>query len=612
MYKDKKFNILSIMAMIKLGVLMLILLAISNELYNKFNILSMVLIRDIPVFRLILLPLLLIVGYILWLLGYADIKKSGYSKKARIIEDSIFIGFITILILINKYTNSEYKFLYLYSIISTTIALGKDYGLKIAWISTGIILSLDLVFFSNVGVNVKFQNDIILCSGFIVLSWILGEYVKSEQKQRQALEKELNEQLKQHDYIEEMMLKNEACYNLLIKSSPKAIIIHNHDGILYINQKAMELFGFESEKDFEGLSLINIAQNEENSVTREYYFEIINNKQTEVSFEESIINKNGERFILHNVSAYCVYEKKDTILTTMSDITPVKQVIELKEDVKRNIELLNESIEYNKYITEFFANISHELKTPLNIIFSSVQILNLYNESFQPDILKKREDYLDVMKQNCYRLTRLINNILDMTKLDAGFIKPQMKNKDIVSEVESIIMSIIPYAESKGVKIIFDTDEEERIMAFDPDKIERIMLNLLSNALKFTNQGGYIYINIYNEDNTVSISVKDTGIGIPEEKLELIFERFMQVDKSLKRNHEGTGIGLSLVKSFVELHRGKIKVSSKINEGSEFTIILPVNEIKGEDVMETEFKGSFSEKISLELSDIYLDAYKDL
>lgn len=612
MYSDKKFNILSIMAMIKLGVLILILLAISNELYNKFDILSMVLIRDVPIFRLILLPLLLILGYILWLLGYADIKKSGYSKKTRIIEDSIFIGFITILILIGKYTNSEYKFLYLYSIISTTIALGKDYGLKIAWISTGIILSLDLVFFSKVGVNVKFQNDIILCSGFIVLSWILGEYVKSEQEQRQALERELNEQLKQHDYIEEMMLKNEACYNLLIKSSPRAIIIHNQDGILYINQKAMELFGFESEKDFEGLSLINITQDEENSVTREYYFEIINNKQTEVSFEESIINKKGERFILHNVSTYCVYEKKNTILTTMSDITPVKQVIELKEDVKRNVELLNESIEYNKYITEFFANISHELKTPLNIIFSSVQILNLYNESFQPDILKKREDYLDVMKQNCYRLTRLINNILDMTKLDAGFIKPQMKNKDIVSEVESIVMSIIPYAESKGVKIIFDTDEEERIIAFDPDKIERIMLNLLSNALKFTNQEGYIYINILNEEDTVSISVKDTGIGIPEDKLGLIFERFMQVDKTIKRNHEGTGIGLSLVKSFVELHRGSIKVSSKVNEGSEFTINLPVNEIKGGDIMETEIKGAFSEKISLELSDIYLDAYKDL
>lgn len=612
MYSDKKFNILSIMAMIKLGVLILILLAISNELYNKFNILSRVLIADLPVFRTILPPVLLIVGYILWLLGYGNIKKNEYFKKTKIVEDIIFISFITILIILNKYTNSEYKFLYLYSIISTTIVFGKSYGLKIAWVCTGIILVMNLVFFSNIGVNVNFQNDLILCSGFIVLSWILGEYVKSEEEQRQTLENELDEQLKKHDYIEEMMLRNEACYNLLIKSSPRAIIIHNQNEILYVNQKAMELLGFESEKDYEGFSLININEDKENNTIREYYFEIINNKKTEVSFEEIITNKNGERFILHNVSAYCVYEKKNAILTTMSDITPVKQVKELKEDVNRSVKLLNESREYNKYITEFFANISHELKTPLNIIFSSVQIMNLYNESLEPDIFKKREDYLDVMKQNCYRLTRLINNILDMTKLDAGFIKPQMKNKDIVNEIENITMSIIPYAESKGVEVIFDTDEEERIIAFDPDKIERIMLNLLSNALKFTNERGYIYINISNEEDTVSISVKDTGVGIPKDKLGLIFERFMQVDKTLKRNHEGTGIGLSLVKAFVELHKGTIKVLSEINEGSEFIINLPVEEIEEQNIVEDEIKDNFSQKISLELSDVYLDAYKEL
>lgn len=612
MYSDKKFNILSIMAMIKLGVLILILLAISNELYSKFNILSMVLIADLPVFRTILPLVLLVVGYILWVFGYGSIEKNGCLKKAKIVEDIIFICCITILIILNKYTNDEYKFLYLYSIISTTIGLGKRYGLKVAWISTGIILLLDLVFFSNVGVNIKFQNDLILCSGFIVLSWILGEYVKSEEEQRQALENELKQQLKKHDYIEEMMLKNEICYNLLIKSSPRAIIIHNEDKILYVNEKAMELLGFTSEKDFEGFSLIDINENQGNGTSLDYYTEIINNKKAEVSFEEIITNKSGESFILHNVSAFCVYEKQNAILSTMSDITPVKKVIKLEEDVKRNVKLLNESIEYNKYITEFFSNISHELKTPLNIIFSSAQILKLYNESFDVDIISKRKDYLEVIKQNCYRLTRLINNILDMTKLDAGFIKPQMKNKDIVNEIESIAMSIIPYAENKGVDIVFDTDEEERVMAFDSDKIERIMLNLLSNALKFTNEGGIIYISIYNKADTVSISVRDTGVGIPEDKLELIFERFTQVDKTIARNYEGTGIGLSLVKSFVELHKGKIEVSSKINEGSEFKIILPVNDLKEKGIIETEIKDNFSEKVSLELSDINLSLYENI
>ena len=163
------------------------------------------------------------------------------------------------------------------------------------------------------------------------------------------------------------------------------------------------------------------------------------------------------------------------------------------------------------------------------------------------------------MKQNCYRLIRLVNNLLDIVKYDSGFITPNMQNENIIYAVEAIAMSIVPYAESKGIKLIFDTDTEEKIIACDVDKIERIILNLLSNALKFTDRGGYIYITTTDNEDKVEISVRDTGIGIPADKKEFIFERFTQVNKALKRNHEGTGIGLSLVKSFVELHGGEIK-----------------------------------------------------
>jgi len=117
---------------------------------------------------------------------------------------------------------------------------------------------------------------------------------------------------------------------------------------------------------------------------------------------------------------------------------------------------LNEEREYNKYLTEFFSNISHELKTPLNIIFSSIQLLSMYNENSEPEILVKKKEYLHSMKQNSYRLIRLINNILDMTKLDTGFITPYMKNNDIVMEVEDIAMSIVPYAESKEIEIVIN------------------------------------------------------------------------------------------------------------------------------------------------------------
>ena len=146
-------------------------------------------------------------------------------------------------------------------------------------------------------------------------------------------------------------------------------------------------------------------------------------------------------------------------------------------------------------------------------------------------------------------------------------------------------------------------------MVFDGDKIERIILNLLSNALKFTDRGGKIYVTVMDKVDNVEISVRDTGVGIPDDKKEMIFGRFMQVDKTLKRNNEGTGIGLSLVKSFVELHEGKIILKSEPNIGSEFIIILPVKQAsKSIDV--TEIKKDIADRVNIELSDIYIDGFK--
>lgn len=274
--------------------------------------------------------------------------------------------------------------------------------------------------------------------------------------------------------------------------------------------------------------------------------------------------------------------------------------------MENQIKLLEEMREYNEYVTEFFSNVSHELKTPLNIISSSTQLLKSYYRQDDSDLEVKKISYIESIYHNCNRLTRLINNLLDITKFDSGFINLQRHNRDIISDVENIVMSIIPYAESKGIEVIFDTDIEERIMAFDQDKVERIILNLLSNALKFTNRGGNIFVNIVNAENYVSISVKDTGTGIPDDKKEFIFERFMQVDKTLRRNHEGTGIGLSIVKSFVELHGGKIEVYSEINKGSEFIITLPYSIIDTdeEDLINAKINNNIMEKVSLELSDI--------
>ena len=286
---------------------------------------------------------------------------------------------------------------------------------------------------------------------------------------------------------------------------------------------------------------------------------------------------------------------------------------DVTEDKLIEVELRKAKAEaeaYDRLKTEFFSNISHELRTPLNILLSSLQLINIYVYKLQGNEGEDIKKYLGIMKQNCFRLLRLINNFLDITKIDAGFYNLNEGKHNIVSIVEDITTSVVEYLKNKNIQIIFDTEIEEKYISCDDDKIERIMLNLFSNAIKFTNPGGKIEVNIYERNNEIIISVKDTGIGIPKDKLTSIFDRFSQVDKTLSRNKEGTGIGLALVKSLVEMHKGKIIVKSTYGEGTEFLIHLPENSNKIDDNdvnLNNKYedkKESNMEKMNIEFSDI--------
>lgn len=290
----------------------------------------------------------------------------------------------------------------------------------------------------------------------------------------------------------------------------------------------------------------------------------------------------------------------DELFVVFDDITKQK-IIE---------ESLRDAMEYQNLRTEFFTNMSHEFKTPINLILSSLQLLELYDEQKEefltPKIWYKQKE---VIKQNGYRLLRLINNLIDIKKVDMGYLEPQMKNYNIVYIIEEITLSVAEYAKKNQIELLFDTDVEEKSTFCDYDMIERIMLNLLSNAVKFTPRGGTIFVNIWDKIDTVQISVKDTGIGIPKESKEIIFDRFGQVDRSLTRKREGSGIGLALVKSLVEIHGGTIEVYSEVGEGTEFIIELPIaDDVAAMHQKREEYiDGDRIEKISIEFSDIYSD-----
>lgn len=309
-----------------------------------------------------------------------------------------------------------------------------------------------------------------------------------------------------------------------------------------------------------------------------------------------------------NYSAYVnnfinrkIIEKKNKELDSLYRIN--------EECLQKRTEELNQVIELEKLRVSFFTNISHELRTPLNVIFSAEQMLERTFKSMKhQEKHKEINQYMFIMKQNCYRLIRLINNLIDMTKIDAGYLQFKPKCCNIVKIVEDITLSTVSFIEEKKISLTFDTDIEEKIMFCDPDMIERIVLNLLSNAVKFTPEGGRINVCIYDKDNAIVLSVKDNGIGIPPEMKEIIFDRFIQVDKTSTRDREGSGIGLSLVRSLVEMHGGAISVKSKQGEGSEFIVEIPLKQPKYEITFQQDECPSESnniEKIKIEFSDIY-------
>lgn len=295
------------------------------------------------------------------------------------------------------------------------------------------------------------------------------------------------------------------------------------------------------------------------------------------------------------------------IVGVMTDITDKKEACMLKQSILKNKQVMDQMLQNDKMKTEFFSNISHELRTPLNVILGSVQLMDLYLEDKEYAASKgKVIRSIATMKQNCYRLLKLVNNLIDISKIDAEAFEIHPKNCNIVSVVEEITLSVSDYIENKGINLVFDTDIEEKIMACDDEKIERILLNLLSNAIKFTPRGGSVFINLYDRDNGVCIKVEDNGIGIPENKQSKIFERFYQVDEMFTRQNEGSGIGLSLVKSLVEMHDGTITFESKVGMGTSFMINLPFKIIEEKEVQYNTFeKQAHTERINIEFSDIY-------
>lgn len=488
---------------------------------------------------------------------------------------NIFLAVVYIIIAIKFFIKSLSKKEYIYSVIASSALM---FSIKSIY---------DFYYLLNPSKEIALTANSTIFLGFII--FILGLFI------------ELSQSIK----INRVLDEQRSLFIKIIDENKYSNIIICDDSyyIEYTNEKALENMKYSNY--FNDLKIeIGNKFDIEKIYKGELNLQEIEFKIAQFGhYSNDIYIKESDKILDISIQVFEINNKKYKVLT----IKDVSEKYELEKALLEYERIKQEDIIKN----EFFSNISHELKTPLNIIYSANQLLSIsvQKNNFK-DIYIKYKDCLDI---NCKRMLRLIDNIVDITKLDVGFKCPEFDNYDIVKIVEDMTLSVVSYANVKDIEILFDTDVEELDIKCDPDMLERIILNLLSNAIKFSEEGGSILVEIFNNKNWVGIKVKDDGIGIPLNIQDKIFDRFVQGDKSMRRKKEGSGIGLSLVKSLVELMDGKISLESDGKNGTEFTILLPNKLITEEDKIVHKDYHVDLQKIQLELSDIYelyTDEYK--
>ncbi|RDY23669.1 PAS domain S-box protein [Romboutsia maritimum] len=389
--------------------------------------------------------------------------------------------------------------------------------------------------------------------------------------------------------LKENIEKNETNFQEIVSYSESVFIIRDRKKAIYVSPSFENLFESNPDKLYEDINYLADYFYDRNIVNKDF-----DSFDTPMEVTAKLKNiKKEDKWVW--VKFVPIKDENDNTVKRIgiiSDATKRKQIEEEMEQLR----------------LDFFANISHELRTPINLVLSAIQVLSLKIEKLDVETREYFFKYMGIMQQNGFRMLKLVNNLIDMTKIDSGYFIYTPQNGNIISFVEEICMSVSDFVSRNSMEIVFDTDLEEKIIGFDAEKIERIILNLLSNAVKFNKPNGSINVYINCEDEKyVKIKIKDTGIGIPNDKLYNIFERFEQVKGKIKKEREGSGIGLSLVKSLVEIHGGYIQVDSVLGEGSEFIISIP-NKLVESDGLNSEIicNQSQSKRINVEFSDIYI------
>ena len=367
-------------------------------------------------------------------------------------------------------------------------------------------------------------------------------------------------------FAEEAIKESEMFYRTIIENSKDMIwTLDRECNFLFFNKRSEEISGYNLE-ELQGKNLASIIKEDELSSINELFHETLEGVPQQ--FEVSVKRKDGCILML-SVNTAPIYSKREIVGTVSfgRDITEDKKIEKILLENERLISI-------NKARSEFLTIMSHELRTPLTSIIAFSILLK---ERIHGKLNKKQEAYVETIHTSGLNLLDLINNTLDLAKIEAGKMEIVIEDisiPDILNETMDLIKG---KAESHNILLKTDIDLSLDHMKADRQKVKQILFNLISNAIKFMKEeGGIVTISAKKDSEMAKISVSDTGIGIKTEDLPKLFQRFEQLDSGISRKYGGSGLGLAITRQLVELHGGKIIVESKYGKGSTFTILIPL------------------------------------
>lgn len=528
-----------------------------------------------------------------------------HSKLINMIPQAIMVLEHTKILFINKYA------LELFEIDNPNECLGKNFLNYFCFEESEKLkeISLDFSFAANLKKESAFK--IITKKGNIIevgakfSSTDNDEMIFIVFEDRTELSR-LKEEKKKSDKTVEMAME---WNKRLIDIIPEAIFVHDGKNIIFANSASKRLLKAKDIYEIIGKSIFEIVHPDYHEIEKNRCEVLINKKDYLPIVEEKLILMDGRIVEVEVVGASINMKGNRVVIDAVRDVTYRKKNEKLKSKIEIKQKRLKEAEENERLINEFLSNISHEFKTPLNLILTTQQLLNLL---MKKDIESNPslKSYMNILKKNSYRLLRLIDNLINITEFDLECYNLSFKNYDISYVLEEIIEPVKNYLGGADIKFSYKNHINNFEIYCDKNEIQRAVLNIISNSIKFTEPGGNIEVVLDKTEKNVRISVKDSGCGIDKNKIEVIFNALRQEDKSLTRANEGSGLGLAIVERIVKIHGGKIKVESEKGKGSRFTVYLPIKKAVKKNYslsrVDNYYNVSPKEKVNIEFSDIML------